>query len=72
MTEPTRPAVPRGLADLPLEVRRAQEVERDRDIRDGLTRRHLAVAADERAHVAGNLARAIALAPEVADLLRGD
>lgn len=66
----TEPAVPRGLADLPLEVRRAREVERDRDIQDGLTRRHLAVAADERAYAAVDLARAIAVAPEVADRLR--
>lgn len=42
-------AVPAGLADLPLEVRREQEVDAARQLQEGLTRRHLAQAAEERA-----------------------
>lgn len=44
MTGPDDDAVPPGLADHPLEVRRAQEVERRRELDEGLTRRHLANA----------------------------
>jgi len=38
------------IADLPLDERRAMEVERDREIAEGLTRRHLANAEYARAY----------------------
>jgi hypothetical protein len=38
------------LADLPLEERRAQEIEKRRELDEGLTRRHLANAAYEQAY----------------------
>lgn len=49
MTKLTETAVPQGLADLPLEDRRARDIETQRELNEGFTRRHLAVAAEERA-----------------------
>jgi len=56
------------IADLPLEVRRAQEIERQRELDEGLTRRHLAIAKYERSFLALQLARILTLAAK----LRGD
>jgi hypothetical protein len=56
------------IADLPPEARRAAEVERQGEIDEGLTRRHVANAAYERAHLAVQLARAV---PILAAKLRG-
>ena len=64
-------AVPPGLADLPLEVRRAREVEDSRAIRHGIARRHVAVAADERAYAAAQAAQAAHAARLVTAKLRG-
>lgn len=70
MTDPTD-AIPPGLADLPLEVRRAREIEREREIEDGIARRHVVVTADERAYAAAQFARAMAVARDATALLRG-
>ena len=64
-------AVPTGLADLPLEARRAIETAVDREIQDGLTSRHLAIASDERAFAAANFATLVRVAPALAAKLRG-
>ena len=50
MTEPTGDTPPPGLADLPLDVRRAREIETQRELHDGLTRRHLDNAAFAQAY----------------------
>jgi hypothetical protein len=50
-------------ADLPLEDRRAQEIEKRRELDEGLTRRHLAAASYERAYAADQLARAVRMGP---------
>ncbi|MDB5678389.1 hypothetical protein [Sphingomonas bacterium] len=50
MTEPDEDVVPEGLADLPLEVRRAREIDAQRELNDGLTRRHLGNAAFAQAY----------------------
>ncbi len=47
---------PRLLADLPLEVRRARDLETHQELHEGLTSRHLAIAANEQAYLAGQLA----------------
>jgi hypothetical protein len=71
MTDPTDAAVPPGLADLPLEVRRAQEMEAERVIREGIARRHLAVTADERAYTAVHFDGLLRAGPALAAALRG-
>lgn len=56
MTELVDLSVPRGLADEPLEVRRARDIEKQRELQEGFTRRHLAEAAEERAITAASYA----------------
>lgn len=63
--------IPPGLADLPLDARRAIETEVDREIQDGLTNRHLALSAEERAFAAANFATLKRVAPALAAKLRG-
>ena len=70
MNEPKGDAVPPGLADLPLEMRMARAVENDREIQEGLIRRHLAVAADESAYAAAQFARVLRIGPEIASKLQ--
>jgi hypothetical protein len=70
VTNSTDHAVPPGLADLPLEARRAREVETQREIQDGLTRRHLADAAFARAYLAVQFARVLRAGPALAAKLR--
>lgn len=48
--------VPRGLADLPLEVRNAREADTRREIEEGMARRHAVVAAEEHAIAAARFA----------------
>lgn len=71
MTDHTECPVPPGLADQPLEVRRARETVVDREIQDGLTRRHLAIAGGQRAFAAANFATLVRVAPALAAKLRG-
>lgn len=61
--------VPRT-ADLPLSVRRGLEVEKQRELNDGLTRRHLSIAMDRRRYLAVQLARVLRTGPALADKLR--
>ena len=70
MTDAADDAVPPGLADLPLEVRQAREMEAQREIQEGFTRRHLAVAADERAYAVAQFAHALRVGPALAAKLR--
>ncbi len=72
MIDPNEPAVPPGLADLPLDVRRAREVEREREIQDGLARRHLAETGFEQTYAAVQFDRLLRAAPTIAAKLRGD
>ena len=55
------------MADLPLEERRALEVERQRELEEGLTRRHVANATYERSYLAVQFERILRAAK-----LRGD
>lgn len=50
-------------ADLPLAARRRLDVEWQRDLGDGLTRRHLAVEQYRQRYVAAQLARALHVGP---------
>lgn len=70
MTDHTERLVPPRLADQPLEVRRARETVADREIQDGLTSRHVAIARDQRAFAAVNFANLVRLAPALAAKLR--
>ena len=56
------------IADQPLAVRREAEEAKRKEIEEGLTRKHLAVAADEQ----WRTALAFALLPVLAAKLRGD
>ncbi|HSX53887.1 MAG TPA: hypothetical protein VLG14_01190 [Sphingomonas sp.] len=55
-----KPGAPR-LADLPREERERLEVENQREIQDGLTRRHVSIAADQQRYLAVQLARVAAM-----------
>jgi hypothetical protein len=55
------------IADLPLENRRVQEIEKQRELAEGLTSRHMAEAAYDRGFRAYQLARV----PMLAVMLRG-
>lgn len=59
------------IADEPIEVRREAEVIRQREIQDGITNRHLAMATDERAFAAANFETLLRVAPALAAKLRG-
>lgn len=54
--------IPPGLADLPLDARRAREAEAIREVQEGLTRRHLAVAAYERGYLTDQVRRVLRIA----------
>jgi hypothetical protein len=56
------------LADLPLEERRRLEIEKQRELDEGLMRRHVANATFERAYAAYHFARA----PLLGAMLRGE
>ena len=71
MTDHTECPVPPGLADQPLEARRARETVVDREIQDGLTRRHLAEAAFARTYQAVQFDRLLRAGPVIAAKLRG-
>lgn len=49
-------AVPKGLADLPLDVRNAREAQTRREIEEGMARRHAVVTAQDRAIAAARFA----------------
>ena len=72
MTDSASNRIPPGLADLPLEARRALEIEVDREIQDGLTRRHLAEAEFARTYLAVQFDRLLGAGPLIAAKLRGD
>ena len=60
------------IADLPLEERRALEVEKQRELGEGLTRRHLADAAYRQSYLAVQIARLLRAAPALAAQFRGE
>ena len=72
MTDAIERAVPRGLADEPIEARREAEIVRQREIEEGLMRRHVAIASDERALAAAKFAILMRAGPALAAKLRGD
>ncbi len=53
----------RRIADLPISVRRELEVEKQRELQDGLTRRHLDLAAEGQREVAAQFARVLRVGP---------
>ena len=59
------------IADEPIEARREGEIARQREIGEGIKRRHLAIAADERAFAAANFETLLRVAPTLAAKLRG-
>lgn len=59
MTDTPDVAVPKGLADLPLSVRRRLAVAWERELDDGLTRRHLTDATYEQRNLAVQFARVL-------------
>lgn len=72
MTDHTECPVPPGLADQTLEVRRARDTVVDREIQDGLSSRHLAIARDQGALAVANFATLVRVAPALAAKVRGD
>ena len=48
-----------GLADEPLSVRRRKDVEKQREIQDGLTSRHLSIATYRQRYLAAQFARVL-------------
>lgn len=72
MTDPTDHTVPPGLADLPLNVRQARDVETFQEQQAAITRRYEVICASERAHAAVLLARFLSIAPLAAAKLRGE
>jgi hypothetical protein len=60
------------LADLPPDERRALQAEQDRALSDGLTRRHLANAAQSQRYFAAQFARLLRLGPDLAAKLGGE
>lgn len=72
MTEPTEGVVPQGLADLPLDARRARDVEMHREMDDGLTRRHLSIQRYAQSYLAVQFARVLRVGPALAAKLRGE
>lgn len=71
MTEPTEGVIPRGLADLPLDARRARDAETHRELHDGLTHRHLHLAEYRQHYLAVQFARLLRAGPALAAKLRG-
>jgi hypothetical protein len=60
----------RHLADLPTDERRARDVARDRELGEGLTRRHVTNADYARRHIAHQFDRLLRAAPVLGSLLR--
>jgi hypothetical protein len=60
------------IADLPLEERRRRDIEQQRELDEGLTRRHIANANYERSYLAVQFARILRFGPAIAAMLRGD
>jgi hypothetical protein len=71
VTDPTDHSVPPGLADLPLDVRRARDVETFREQQEGIARRHDVIAESDRRYVAGLRAHALRIAPTIRAVLDG-
>lgn len=61
-----------GIADLPLSVRRRQEVEKQRELQDGLDRRDLNNATDRQQYLAAQLSLLLRIGPALAAKLRGE
>jgi len=59
------------LADLPLEERRRLEVEKQREVGEGLMRRHVAESQYQRLYLAAQLAHALRAGPALAAKLGG-
>lgn len=59
-------------ADESIEVRREAEITLQREIAEGLTRRHLAIAEEARMRSAANFATLVQVAPVLAAKLRRD
>ena len=57
-------------ADLPLDERRRFEVEKQRELQDGLTRRHLHIAKYRQRHLAAQFANALRVGAALAAKLR--
>jgi hypothetical protein len=57
---PEEPARGR-IADLPLAERRRLDVEKQRELEDGLTRRHLHIATYQRQYIAAQFARVLSI-----------
>jgi hypothetical protein len=50
-----------GIADLPLSVRRSLEIEKQRELGEGLTRRHLDIATYRQRYLAVQFARVLSM-----------
>lgn len=50
-----------GIADEPLSVRRRKDIERQQEIQDGLTSRHLSIATYRRNYLAEQFARVLGM-----------
>lgn len=72
MTDKPDNAMPPGLADLPRDKRERLEVEKQREIQDGLTRRHLSIATFRQRYLADQFARILSVGPALAAKLRGE
>ena len=59
-------------ADLPLDERRSLEAEKQRELGDGLMRRHVADSQYKRQYLAVHLARVLRIAPALSAKLRGE
>ena len=73
MNTPEEPAQGR-IADLPLEERRSLEIEKERELADGLMRRHMHIATFRQRYLAVQFARALRAGPALRALttkLRG-
>ena len=60
------------IADMPLAERRSLEVEKQRELDDGLTRRHLHVATYQQSYLAVQFGRLLRAGPALAAKLRGE
>lgn len=71
MTNVSDEAIPYGLADLPLTVRRKREAETHCELQEGFTRRHLAEAAFERVYLEVQFDRLLRSGAALSAKLRG-
>ena len=60
------------IADLPLETRREQEVEKQRELEEGLSRRHVANAEYDRRYLAVQFDRLLRAGQALGAKLRGE